>query len=313
MSPIEENFMHRFLRSQVFAFALLWMTLAPTAALAAAGEAGFAFLKLGVGARPMGMGGAYVALADDPTAVYWNPAGLANAKGTQVLVMHNEWIQDFRQEFAAVSGSIGPGTFGLGLSGFYTSEFEERDDVGNLIGHFGFNDLSVTGAYAYRFAPQAAGGVAVKVISEMIAQENATAVALDLGGRLGIGQPGLALGGAVQNLGGKAKFVSETFPLPLTVRAGASLSRAIPSMEGKGTLSAEVRKARGDDARFHLGGELDYKERVALRAGAKFGYDDEKLSFGVGLIRSRFHFDYALVPFSSNLGTTHFFSVTANL
>src|SRR5436309_2233650 len=190
MSLIEETFMHRFVRPQVLALALLWMILTPALALAA-GEAGFAFLKLGVGARPMGMGSAYVALADDPTAVYWNPAGLASAEGTQLLVMHNEWIQDFRQEFAAVSGSLGPGAFGFGLSGFYTSEFEGRDDVGTLTRHFGFNDLAVT--------------------------------------------------------------------------------------------------------------------------GAKFGYDDEKLSFGVGLIRSRFHFDYALVPLSSDLGTSHFFSVTARL
>jgi len=175
MSLIEETFMHRFVRPQVLALALLWMILTPALALAA-GEAGFAFLKLGVGARPMGMGSAYVALADDPTAVYWNPAGLANAEGAQVVVMHNEWIQDFRQEFAAVSGSLGPGAFGFGLSGFYTSEFEGRDDVGTLTRHFGFNDLAVTGAYAYRFAPQAAGGVAVKFIREMIDQENATAV-----------------------------------------------------------------------------------------------------------------------------------------
>src|SRR5439155_7743919 len=209
MIPLEENFMHRFHRSQVTALALLWMIFAPTAALAAAGEAGFAFLKLRVGARPMGMGSAYVALATDPTAVYWNPAGLADAEGAQVVLMHNEWIQDFRQEFAAVSGSLGPGRFGLGLAGFYTSELEERDDVGTLTRHFGFNDLAVTGAYAYRFAPQAAGGVAVKFIREMIDQENATAVAFDLGGRLGIGKTGAALGAAVQNLGGKAKFESE--------------------------------------------------------------------------------------------------------
>ena len=56
----------------------------------------------------------------------------------------------------------------------------------------------------------------------------------------------------------------------------------------EGTLSAEVRKARGDDSRFHVGGEFEFKERVALRAGAKLGYDDEKMSFGLGLIQRRF-------------------------
>ena len=305
--------MHRLSTVLAISLALLGTSLAPRSARAAAGEAGFAFLKLGVGARPMGMGSAYVALADDPTAVYWNPAGLGGAEGAQVTVMHNEWIQDFRQEFAAVSRSIGKGALGLGISGFYTSELEKRDDVGNLIGHFGFNDFAVTGAYARRFPHQVSGGVAFKFIREMIDQETATAFAGDLGGRIALGRSGVSLGAALQNLGGKAKFISETFPLPLTVRGGAALSRAIPSIEGKGTLSAEVRKARGEDSRFHVGGELEFKERVALRAGAKFGYDDEKMSFGLGLIQRRFHFDYALVPLSSNLGTTHFVSVNARL
>ena len=305
--------MHRFVRGSAFSLALLGTLLIPPSAFAAAGETGFAFLKLGVGARPMGMGSAYVALANDPTSVYWNPAGLAGAEGAQVVVMHNEWIQDFRQEFAAVSRSMGAGTLGLGVSGFYTSQFEKRDDVGNLIGHFGFNDFAVTGAYAHRFTHQASGGLAVKFIREMIDQETATAVAFDVGGRIAVGQSGLTLGAAVQNLGSDAKFIAESFPLPRTIRAGAALSRNLTGVDGKGTLSAEVRKARGDDSRLHVGGEFEYKDKVALRAGAKFGYDDESVSFGLGLIRSRFHFDYALVPLSSNLGTTHFISLTARL
>ncbi len=305
--------MHRFSMVLVLALALLASSLSPPRARAAAGEAGFAFLKLGVGARPMGMGSAYVALANDPTAVYWNPAGLGGAEGSQVTVMHNEWIQDFRQEFAAVSRSVGAGTFGLGISGFYTSELESRDDVGNLTGHFGFNDLAITGAYAHRFAQHATGGIAVKFIREMIDQENATAVAFDLGGRVALGSSGLALGAALQNLGGDATFRTVSFPLPRTIRAGAALTRAIPGLSGKGVLSAEVRNARGDDTRVNVGGEFEYKERIALRAGAKFGYDDQKMSFGVGLIQRRFSFDYALVPFSSNLGTTHFVSVNARL
>ncbi len=305
--------MHRLSSVLALSLALLALSLAPRSAHAASGEAGFAFLKLGVGARPMGMGSAYVALATDPTAIYWNPAGLGGVEGAQVTVMHNEWIQDFRQEFAAVSRSFGAGTLGLGVSGFYTSEFEKRDDVGNLIGHFGFNDFAVTGAFAHRFTQQAAGGIAVKFIREMIDQESATAVAFDLGGRLALGASGVSLGAAVQNLGGDATFISQSFPLPRTLRAGAALSRAIPSLDGKGVLSAEVRNARGDGTRTHVGGEFEYRERVALRAGAKFGYDDESMSFGVGLIQHRFRFDYALVPFSSNLGTTHFVSLNARL
>lgn len=305
--------MPRFLAPLVLSIALLGISLQPPAVSAAPGEAGFAFLKLGIGARPMGMGSAYVALADDPTALYWNPAGLGSVPGSQVTIMHNEWIQDFRQEFAGFSHGFGAGTMGLGVSGFYTSELEKRDDVGNLTGHFGFNDFAVTGAFAHHFASHVAGGLAVKYIREMIDQETASVVAFDLGAQAGLGSSGVSLGAAIQNLGGDATFITESFPLPRTIRAGAAITRAIPSLTGKGVLSAEVRKARGDESHVHVGGEFEYKERLALRAGAKFGYDDESLSFGLGLVQHRFRFDYALVPFSSNLGTTHFVSLSARL
>ena len=108
-------------------------------------------------------------------------------------------------------------------------------------------------------------------------------------------------------------MLREKTPLPTNVRAGAAFARPIHSLQGKGTITAEVRKARADDARFHLGGEFDYKERVALRVGGKFGYDSEDLSFGLGITQKQLRFDYALVPLSSDLGTTHFFSLSARL
>ena len=304
--------MRRFLSVLVSFLALTGLALAPGPVLAAS-NSGYAFLKVGVGARAMGMGSAYVALANDPTALYWNPAGLAGAEGAQLIVMHNEWIQDFRQEFAGVSRQMGKGAAGFGVSGFYTSEMEKRDDVGNLVGHFGFNDFAFTGAYAHQLPKGGAGGLAVKFIREMIDQETATAVAVDLGGRLPLGSSGVSLGAAVQNMGGDARFRTESFSLPRTVRAGAAITRPISAVEGNGTLSAEFRKVKGEDSRFQVGGELGLKGHVALRAGAKFGYDEESMSFGLGLIQRRFAFDYALVPLSSNLGTTHFVSVSARL
>ena len=113
--------MRRLVRALVSFLALSGVVLAPGQALAAAGKPGFAFLKVGIGARAMGMGSAYVALADDPTAVYWNTAGLAGSEDAQVTVMHNEWIQDFRQEFAAVSRPLGKGAAGFGISGLIRS------------------------------------------------------------------------------------------------------------------------------------------------------------------------------------------------
>ncbi|HKQ20021.1 MAG TPA: PorV/PorQ family protein [Candidatus Eisenbacteria bacterium] len=301
------------LRIVALVLALTISTLFARDAAAAAGETGFAFLKLGVGARPMGMGSAYVAIADDATATYWNPAGLASLNGTQITAMHNEWIQDFRQEFVAVGTKFGPGAIGFSFVGFYTTELERRTDTGVLTGHFGFNDVAITGAYGLNVTHGLDVGVGARYLREMIDVDDASTVIFDLGGRYRVADTGLALAVAAQNLGGDPVMLREKTPLPTNVRAGAAFSRPMASLHGKGTLTAEVRKARAEDARFHLGGEFDYKERVALRIGGKFGYDEEDLSFGLGFTQSRIRLDYALVPLSSDLGTTHFFSLSARL
>ena len=47
------------------------------------------FLTLGVGARPLGMGGSFAAIADDSTAAYWNPAGLGSLRHSEIAFMHS--------------------------------------------------------------------------------------------------------------------------------------------------------------------------------------------------------------------------------
>jgi hypothetical protein len=321
----EEKPMRRVLRSNdrprrvggVLALLVVLASLLPLGAgraLAATGEAGFAFLKVGIGARAMGMGSAYVALADDPTALYWNPAGLAAAhEGIQVTAMHNEWIEDFRQEYAAATLPVGPGTFGASFTGFYTSQLERRDDTGVLTGHFGYNDIAATFGYGMKVATGADAGLSGHYIREMIDDISASTVAFDVGGRYRLHETGLSLGAAVQNIGGDAKFVAESFPLPLTVRAGAAYARPIAKLQGTGTLTTEYRKAKGEDGRFHIGGEYAYHDWLALRAGAKFGYDNQDVSFGLGITRAKIRFDYALLPIGANLGASHLFSISAKL
>jgi hypothetical protein len=291
----------------------LLLSLSPGAASAAAGSTGIASLKLGVGARAMGLGGAYVALADDPTATYWNPAGLAAVPYTQITAMHNQWIQDFRQEYAAVAAPLGKGRLGFSFSGFYTSELEGRDEVGSITQNFGFNDIAMTAGYGRVLASGLDAGASLKYVREMIAEVDAKTLAFDLGARYRLRDTGLSVAGALQNVGGKPTFVAESFELPMTIRAGAAWTRPLSSFHSQGTITSEIRKVRGEDLRLHVGGELLYHERLALRVGGKFGYDTEDVSFGIGLTQSRIRFDYALVPLSWDLGTAHVFSLTARL
>ena len=60
------------------------------------------FLEIGAGARAMGMGGAYASVANDVSALYWNPAGIAWVNQVQVEVMHNEWLVDTNYDFVGL-------------------------------------------------------------------------------------------------------------------------------------------------------------------------------------------------------------------
>jgi hypothetical protein len=61
--------------------ALAWFTAGTALGFLGSSATGFTFMRIGVGARPVGMGGAYTAVADDANALFWNPAGLALAPG----------------------------------------------------------------------------------------------------------------------------------------------------------------------------------------------------------------------------------------
>jgi hypothetical protein len=59
-----------------------------------AGTSSATFLRIGVGARAVGMGESFVAVANDPSAIYWNPAGLASLQRRELAVSHVEWPAD---------------------------------------------------------------------------------------------------------------------------------------------------------------------------------------------------------------------------
>ena len=126
---------------------------------AGAGENILPFLKVGAGTDAVGMGYAYSSQVTDATATYWNPAGLARTSGTDILVMHNEFIADLRLEYAAVARTLGRHGVGLSFNGLFTSDLEGRDVDGSFTGNFGYSDLAFSLAYAFDFNGLFSGGL----------------------------------------------------------------------------------------------------------------------------------------------------------
>jgi hypothetical protein len=292
-------------------FISIVLLAAAAAASAGAAPVGLRTLLIDPGVVASGMGCAYTAVATDPSALYWNPAGLVRGEeGYNFLLAHTEWFVDQRMEYAVVTRVRGSGAFAAGISGFYVGGIERRgeDPTTEPLGDFGAYDIAVPIAYARSWGDLRAG-LAAKPFYSKIDRVSAHGVAADLGLQYDTPIDGLTLGTAVSNIGNDPYYVEERFSLPLDLRGGAAYDLSIPGISGGLLIAAEVRKTRDEDAHTHAGAELHLSSGAAVRFGYKWGYALEDYSFGIGVSRGSFAAQYALVPFQADFGNVHRFAL----
>ena len=283
---------------------------------------GFAFLNLPAGARAAALGGAYTALADDPTAVFWNPAGVAarTALGAPgeiaVSGVHHESIQNFHQDLVAATWRRGGDGLSLAFNSHYTGRLEGTDEIGNPLGAFGATDFAVAGGYATTAAPGLRIGGSVGWISETIAGTGASTLSFSVGGIYApAGVPGLTVGVAARNLGGSPRFATtsggagEAVDQPRTLAAGAALGGSRGGL--RWLVASDVSQLAGEDVEARVGVEIAPSPVLALRGGWMFGQDAADLTAGAGVAVGRVQFDYAFVPYHDELGTSHRAGLTA--
>ena len=279
-----------------------------------AGTRAMTFLKIGAGAKAIGMGESQVAATDDLYASYWNPAGLARLQKPQLALMHNEWFADINHEFVGVALPLGSiGTVGASASYLSFGELQGRDREGNETAIFRPYDLAVIFSYARGFGSSLAFGANAKFLREQIADETGTGIAFDLGGLYTLPDIPLSLGFNAQHLGPRVTFIEEAFGLPVTFRLGAAYK---PWNEAL-VLTTDVIRPADNDIAIAVGAGYTIGNILQLRTGYKYqiGGNDlgaiSGLTGGFGLTLLRFQIDYALVPFGV-LGLTHRFSLVAN-
>ncbi len=300
--------------TRVLAIALLFLA----AGSVQADRVGLRSLQVDPGAAASGMGTAYVAVAEDGSALYWNTAGLTQGDdGYEVLVAHTEWFLDVRQEYAVAVYRQGNHAFAAGISGFWLGGIERREfsPVSEPLGDFGYYDLVVPVAYAHRFGPVRAGG-AIKPWYSKIDRETAHGIALDLGLMYDAPIEGLRIGGAIANIGSdddfsgnEPRYIDEGFSLPLDLRIGASYNWRL-SDPYEILLSGQIREIRDEETKGEFGAEVRLHRDFSVRGGYKAGYDLEDWSIGFAARRDVYLIQYAAVPFSSDFGTSHRFSLS---
>ncbi len=274
--------------------------------LMGAEQSGVDFLKIGVGARPTAMGGAFVSVAEGAEAGYWNPAGLVRTEHIELTVMHLQWSGDIMYEYLAyVQKFENIGVFGASIFYLNIGDIDARDEFGQPLAGFSAYDACGMLSFGRPINEQLNIGANVKIFQEKIGDDNATGYALDIGGLFILDK--VAIGLNLQNLGTKMKFDQEEFSLPMMIRFGASYnpigSQLLLALDG----DYQIINERGS---VRFGVEYWIQEMIAIRVGYHYKTKDDELGAlngfgaGLGVKYMRLGIDYGYEP-SPELGDIH--------
>jgi len=271
-----------------------------------AATSGLDFLKMGIGARPLALGEAYVALADDISAIYWNPAGLVQLRRPEVGFTYNKWFEDIGYHFFGYSQPVNDSVFAFSVYYLGGGDVEGSDDSGNPTGEFSVYDLAFAFSYSRKLIDGLSAGLNFKFIREKLEDEAANAFAFDLGALYKTGINNLDVGLNIQNIGTTIKFVKESASLPLNWKFGLAY-KLFPG--NPLNLTLDFNKLKNKGIYFGLGAECWITDYLALRIGSKFDPDiKDRVRFGLGLKVKNLRLDYAYTPHKI-MGDTHQFSV----
>ena len=300
------------------------------------------FLKIGVGPRPIGMGGAYTASADDINSIYWNPAGLAGMYSREAYFNHVDWISDVKLDYAGFGievpgfGTLGASVAVLSMGNMLVRTVEQPEGTGE---YFDAGSLLLGLTYARNLTDEFSIGFNAKYINEYIWHESAISFAFDVGALYKI--PFLnefRIGASISNFGPKMQLAGrditqitktgagdgnlintdlelDQYELPLLFRIGVAVD-AIKNSENRLTVAADAVHPNDNSEHVNIGVEYSWNEIFFLRGGYKSLFEvegEQGLTLGVGLYYRvigslQFKIDYAYEDFG-RLKNVQYFSV----
>jgi len=307
---------------------LVVLALTASAQAGGPGSTAAAGLKVAPGARPGGMGSAFIGLADDMNSLFWNPAGLANLEKPEVTFLHAMYLVDtseqmigYAQPFPAI------GTFAAALTvldyGSFDRTGEKPDGLfGGKLGTANPQDLFFTGGWGRAFPPifgleRVKAGVSMKMTFQQLSGKVYPGFGFTAGALWDTPAENLRLGTVADNLGAASAGGVKALPISWAVGGsyGAQLGERVRML-----YSMDMRLSVDTTAGFGIGCEAFAFDLVSVRLGWRGGGAEGGGTFGLGLSQPVEWFnrdilmrlDYNAGSFGI-LGTSHRFQLTARI
>ncbi len=259
------------------------------------------FLLVTTGARPVGLGGAFSALADDLNALNSNPAGLASLDAPEVGYARYQSFSDIHYDFVGAALPVRSfGVLALGYQGMGIAPFNSTADP--LKASVSVSDMAILMAWGRQWTPWLQGGLETKILRRKANDVSGMGAAVDLGVILKVA-PRVSVALAGQNLGPALSMV-ELESLPAVAKVGVSVNLAHLAKHrldwaGEGSMNMLSRRPL-----YGTGAEYWYRNEFAARVGYVGNGGSQGVAAGMGARVKNFQLDYAFQPYA-DLGSTH--------
>jgi hypothetical protein len=264
---------------KVIAVVMLLLLACPlTLSQRKAGINSAAFLKVGVGARSVGMGSSVTTLRGDVEQMFYNPAGIATTgEQIQASFSYANWLAGIKHSVGAISYNWEDiGTIGVGLIMFGDNNIPATRDPFNdqsTSSTFDYMDMALQVSFARYVTDRLSLGITAKYINESIDDLSASAVAFDVGSLYDIGLLDWRVGARLSNVGSDIKYYDFSSPIPITFSMGTSLM-PLNTEDQKWLVSVDVVKQQDYLPYFNVGMEYTVLNMLMVRGGYKLNYSD---------------------------------------
>jgi len=253
------------------------------------------FLEIGVGARAQAMGGAFVSIANDATAMYWNPAGMSRITGFETSFTHVNWLLDTNFDYFGIVSAVNE-TFVIGVN---VTAFGADDQPVRVVGleegtgeFYSVQDLAASLSFAVNLTDRFSLGLSTKYINQRIWHASATGFALDVGGLYITQFEGMQIGFSISNFGSDMQldgrdlinaidpdiinvgvdkvpvnYETGSFGLPMLFRFGVSQKIPFELMNSQLLVAVDLLKPNNDEESLNIGTEYLIMNKYAIRAG----------------------------------------------